>query len=84
MSWLLEKLVKYDNVQLYPFVMNSTLDSLISNADFSLDINYLKEDDVTRKIINQQKPILTFEETKNNNISYDKYYVLQMMLKLKW
>lgn len=75
MSWLLEKLVKYDNVQLYPFVMNPTLDNLISNADFSLDINYLKEDDVTEKIINQQKPILSFEETKNNNISYDKYYV---------
>ena len=55
--------------------MNPTLDNLISNADFSLDINYLKEDDVTEKIINQQKPILSFEETKNNNISYDKYYV---------
>ena len=55
--------------------MNPTLDNLFSNADFSLDINYLKEDDVTEKIINQQKPILSFEETKNNNISYDKYYV---------
>lgn len=75
MSWLLEKLVKYDNVQLYPFVMNPTLDNLISNADFSLDINYLKEDDVTEKMVNQQKPIFSFEETKNNNISYDKYYV---------
>ncbi|WP_368279524.1 SP_1767 family glycosyltransferase [Lactobacillus gasseri] len=75
MSWLLKKLVKYDNVKLHPFVMNPTLDNLISNADFSLDINYLKEDDVTEKIVSQQKPILSFEETKNNNISYDKYYI---------
>lgn len=75
MSWLLKKLVKYDNVKLHPFVMNPTLDNLISNVDFSLDVNYLKEDDVTEKIISQQKPILSFEETKNNNISYDKYYI---------
>ncbi len=77
MSWLLEKLTKYDNVQLYPFVVNQTLDNLIRNVDFSLDINYLKEDDVTKRIIEQKKPILAFKETKNNNISYDKYYVFE-------
>lgn len=64
MSGAPRKLVKYDNVQLYPFVMNPTLDNLISNADFSLDINYLKEDDVTEKLLTSKSQFFLLKKRK--------------------
>ena len=75
MAWMLKRLIKYDNVRLRPFIMDKTLDSLIDKADFFLDINYLKDNNVTQKIIDKNKPIYSFEETKNNNISCDQYYI---------
>lgn len=77
MAWMLKGLIKYDNVSLYPFVMDNTLNSLIDNADFVLDINYLKDNNITQKVIEKNKTIYSFEETRNNDISSDNYYVFK-------
>ncbi|MCW3763267.1 SP_1767 family glycosyltransferase [Weissella confusa] len=76
MAFLLLKLTKYDNVQLYPNVIAKTLSNLIDQTSVYLDINYgSKADEVVERIVQKNIPIFTFDQTKSPDVNYDHYQV---------
>lgn len=90
MAWMLVGLTKYDNVTLYPSIVAKKLTELIDNCDVYLDINYgPKEAKVFSNIVHQNKPILTFEATKDSTLNRENYHVFkdneidQMAISLK-
>ncbi len=76
MSEVLTNLIRFPNVKLYKSIIPPILKQLINNADAYLDINFGPKD---KGVLNQLKkrkiPILTFNETADQNSSYDRYQV---------
>ena len=70
MGDILNSLRKYENVRLYPAILEWNINRLITECDIYLDINhYDKNIDVIKKVKSQGKPIFAFENTANE------YYV---------
>lgn len=64
MGGRLMDLTRYPNIHLYPNVVGRVLDELKATANCYLDINYGgKEMQVMDAFVNQQKPLLAFEDT---------------------
>ena len=72
MAWTLmgdslNSLRKYENVRLYPAILEWNINNLINSCDIYLDINHGDKDlKVIEKVKKLGKPILTFENTKNS------------------
>ena len=76
MAFLLLKLIQYDNVRLFPTIIEKTLDKEIDQADVYLDINYgPKADEVVERMMKGRIPIFSFEQTKSPDLNYDNYQV---------
>jgi glycosyltransferase family protein len=76
MAFLLVRLTKYNNVKLYPTIVERTLDQLVNQANIYLDINYgPKYDEIISKIVERKIPIFSFDQTKSQNLDYDNYHV---------
>lgn len=66
MGDILNSLRKYENVRLYPAILEWNMNRLITECDVYLDINhYNKNIDVIKKVKAQGKPIFAFENTAN-------------------
>lgn len=78
MGWALEKLIKYPNVTLFPYIIDQKLDSLIDKTDIYLDINdYGKADNVIENVEAKNIPVLSFKDTADNKNDYSKYTIFQ-------
>lgn len=78
MAFLLLGLTKYDNVQLYPSIIGTTLTRLIDTCDLYLDINYGgKENKILQRLMAHDVPMFSFEATKSQNLNYDNYHVFE-------
>lgn len=76
MAFLLIKLIAYDNVTLYPNILEKRLNKVINQADVYLDTNYgPKADEVVERIVQKNIPIFAFEQTKSPDLNYDNYQV---------
>ena len=78
MWWGLEALIKYPNVSVYPHVIGKNLDAVVAKTDIYLDINYgMKDKDIMKRLENRNVPILSFEDTGNNESKYEKYTIFK-------
>ena len=76
MAFLLLKLIQYDNVRVFPTIMEKDLDREINEADIYLDINYgPKADEIIERIMKRRVPIFSFDQTKSQNLDYNNYHV---------
>ena len=76
MAFLLLKLIQYDNVRVFPTIMEKDLDREINEADIYLDINYgPKADEIIEIIMKRRVPIFSFDQTKSQNLDYNNYHV---------
>ncbi len=76
MAFLLIKLTAYDNVTLYPNILEKRLNKVINEANIYLDINYgHKANEIIERVLQKNIPMFAFDQTKSHNLNYDNYQV---------
>lgn len=76
MGSMLNELLQYPNIRLYPNVIGPNLDKIKDHLDVYLDINYsMKDSDILDDIKKRNLPILSFKEVADNNSNYANYQV---------
>ena len=77
MGWDLKVLMKYPNVNLYPYVIGKRLDNIFEKMTAYLDINQgNKETDIIKRVEDNNLPILAFESTANKDSNYPNYKIV--------